>query len=434
MIAYFLDRAGARFWLIADRGILAATSMVVVVTLARLFDVTTFGEFSTILAVWFVVEVLLRAAVLNPLVVFSGRSLQPAHLFGSWLLLSLIVALAGTILIVAPLSVALKPPSYAQAVTSNALFIVLPYAAFHSLRRALIQNGAQMTTLAMSVSLCVGNVAAMAAMWLNLVPRDLTTACILVGAANLVATAIGWWLGKFPIALSHRYLSRLLARLGERRSVIFSTLLLEGPGTGLFSILLGAFGGAAETAHYVAARTLLRPVGIVLSALDDADRTQASHAQREGKREGLNRWYRTNRWVPALIALVPLALIFIFANALAVLVYGEKFHGLGPAVQICTLIFLIYAWQLPKIIYLITAGFETELARAALIGVLATLIAVFAVVAAGYPTANAILSAELFGAAVLAGLLAFTIWRARARVSGAAGAAGARSSAPPRQD
>lgn len=424
LIDSFLEKAGGRFWLVADRGILAATSMVVVVTLARLFDVTTFGEFSTILAIWFLVEVLLRAAVLNPLVVFSGRSLQPAHLFGSWLLLSLVVALAGTLLIVAPLSVALRPPSYAQAVGANALFIVLPYAAFHSLRRALIQNRSQAATLLMSVSLCVANVAAMAAMWFGLVPADLTTACLLVGGANLLATAVGWALGAFPVALSRRYLSRLIGRLAQRRSVIFSTLLLEGPGTGLFSILLGAFGGAAQTAHYIAARTLLRPVGIVLSALDDADRTQSSHALRSGKTAGLSQWYRSNRFVPAAIALLPLALIFLFADELAVLVYGEKFHDLGPAVQICTALFVIYAWQLPKIIYLITAGYEGALARAALVAVFVTLVALFACVAAGYATAIAFLGAELCGAVLLAILLALTIQKTKPQVEAAAAAAG----------
>ena len=414
-IDFFLEKADTRFWLVADRGILAATSMVVVVTLARLLDVTTFGEFSTILAIWFLVEVLLRAAVLNPLVVFSGRSLQPAHLFGSWLLLSMIVALVGTLLIIAPLSFALEPPSYAQAVTTNALFIVLPYAAFHSLRRALIQNRSQATTLLMSISLCVANVAAMAAMWFGLLPAKLTAACLLVGGANLLATAIGWTLGAFPVALSWRYLTNLLGRLAQRRSVIFSTLLLEGPGTGLFSILLGAFGGAAQTAHYVAARTLLRPVGIVLSALDDADRTQASHARRAGKSAGLWQWYRRTRFVPAAIAVLPLALIFIFADQLAVLVYGEKFDGLGPVVQICTLLFLIYAWQLPKIIYLISAGHEAELARAALVGVFVTLVALFGCVAAGYATAVAFLGAELCGAVLLVVLLALTIEKAKPR-------------------
>ena len=419
-IGSFLEKVDPRFWLVADRGILAATSMVVVVTLARLLDVTTFGEFSTILAVWFVVEVLLRAAVLNPLVVFSGRSLQPAHLFGSWLLLSLIVALAGALLILAPLSFALKPPSYGEAVTANALFIVLPYAAFHSLRRALIQNRAQGTTLLMSITLCLANVAAMAAMWFGLLPADLTTACLLVGGANLLATGAGWAFGAFPVALSRRYLINLLGRLAQRRSVIFSTLLLEGPGTGLFSILLGAFGGAPQTAHYVAARTLLRPAGIVLSALDDADRTQASHALRAGKAAGLSHWYRSTRFVPAAIALVPLALIFIFADQIAVLVYGEKFHALGPAVQICTALFLIYAWQLPKIIYLITAGYEAELARAALIGVFVTLVALFGCVAAGYATATAFLAAELCGAVLLAVLLALTIQKKKPRAEAAA--------------
>jgi O-antigen/teichoic acid export membrane protein len=291
------------------------------------------------------------------------------------------------------------------------LFIVLPYAAFHSLRRALIQNGARRTTLAMSVSLCAANIAAMAAMWLGILPPTLTMACLSIGAANLLAAALGWTLGALPVAFSWRYLTTLLRRLGQRRGVIFSTLLLEGPGTGLFSILLGAFGGADQTAHYVAARTLLRPVGIFLSAIDDADRTQASHALRDGRLAGLNQWYRTSRFVPAAIALLPLALIFAFANPFAVLVYGEKFHGLGPAVQICTALFLIYAWQLPKIIYLITAGFETGLARAAAVAVIATLAALLACVAAGYATANAFLASELGGALLLAIVLAITIRR-----------------------
>ena len=429
LINSFLEKVDARFWLVADRGILAATSMVVVVTLARLFDVTTFGEFSTILAIWFLVEVLLRAAVLNPLVVFSGRSLQPAHLFGSWLLLSLIVALAGTALIVAPLSVALAPPSYAQAVTANALFIVLPYAAFHSLRRALIQNREQAATLLMSISLCVANVAAMAAMWFGLLPADLTMACLLVGGANLLATGVGWALGAFPVSLSWRYLSHLIGRLAQRRSVIFSTLLLEGPGTGLFSILLGAFGGAAQTAHYIAARTLLRPAGIVLSALDDADRTHASHALRAGKAAGLTRWYRSNRFVPAGISLIPLGLIFLFADDIAVLVYGQKFHDLGVPVQLSTALFLIYAWQLPKIIYLITAGYEAELARAALAAVIVTLVALFACVAAGYATATAFLGAELCGAVLLAVLLALRIEKAKPQAGAGAAEAGLEAAA-----
>jgi O-antigen/teichoic acid export membrane protein len=424
LIDSFLEKIDARFWLVADRGILAATSMVVVVTLARLLDVTTFGEFSTILAVWFLVEVLLRAAVLNPLVVFSGRSLQPAHLFGSWLLLSLIVAVAGTLLIVAPLSVALEPPSYARAVSANALFIVLPYAAFHSLRRALIQTGAQAATLLMAVSLCAANVAAMAAMWFGILPAELTTACLLVGGANLLATGVGWALGAFPVSLSRRYLNRLIGRLAQRRSVIFSTLLLEGPGTGLFSILLGTFGGAAQTAHYIAARTLLRPAGIVLSALDDADRTRASHALRAGKAAGLTRWYRSNRFVPAAIALIPLGLIFLFADEIAVLVYGQKFHDLGVPVQLCTLLFMIYAWQLPKIIYLITAGYEAELARAALAAVIVSLAALFAAVAAGYATAVAFLGAELCGAVLLAVLLGLTIEKAKPQAAAGAGDAG----------
>jgi O-antigen/teichoic acid export membrane protein len=420
LIKSFLERFGTRFWLVTDRGILAATSMVVVVTLARLLDVPTFGAFSTILAIWFVVEVLLRGAVLNPLVVFSGQSSQPAYLFGSWLFLTLVVALVGAAVILAPLSVLLDPASYAHEVTGNALFIVLPYAAFHSLRRALIQKRLQQVSLAMSTCLFLANGTAMAAMWAGVLPADLAAACISIGGANLLAAGLGWYLGAFPVALSRRYLRRLFGRLVKRRSVIFSTLLLEVPGTGLFSILLGAFGGAAETAHYIAARTLLRPVGIILSAMDDADRTQASHALGTGKAVELARWYRSARFIPAAIALVPLVPIFLFSGQLAALVYGDKFHGLGPVIRLSAVLFLIFGWLLPKVIYLITSGHERELAQAALIAFCATLLMLGACVAAGYATAVGFSAVEICGGVLLTGLVTLKIERSRLTTPSAA--------------
>lgn len=412
LTAFSLERISPRLWLIADRGILAVTSMVVVVSLARLLDVHVFGAFSTILAVWFVVEVLLRAAVLNPLVVFSGHSLQPSYLFGSWLFLSLVVTLVSTMVIVVPLYFLLRPEDYAHAVAENALLIVLPYAAFHSLRRALIQKRKQHVSLAMSVCLLLSNSAGMAAIWAGLLPATITAASLVVGGGNLLAAGLGWFLGAFPVELSRRYLRHLVARLMRRRSVVFSTLLLEAPGTGLFSILLGTFGGAAETAHYMAARTLLRPVGIILAAMDDSDRTQASHAVRAGRTAELERWYRRARLIPVAISLLPVALVFVFADELATLVYGHKFEGLGPVVRLTSIVFLLGAWMLPKIIYLITSGNEDALTRAALYSFCGTLLILGLCVIAGHSTATAFVATEIVGALLLTGLLSLVIAKA----------------------
>jgi hypothetical protein len=85
---------------------------------------------------------------------------------------------------------------------------------------------------------------------------------------------------------------------------------------------------------------------------------------------------------------------------------------------------MIYAWQLPKIIYLITAGYEAELARAALAAVIVSLAALFAAVAAGYATAVAFLGAELCGAVLLAVLLGLTIEKAKPQAAAGAGDAG----------
>jgi O-antigen/teichoic acid export membrane protein len=411
LIRSFLEQTGPRLWLVADRGILAVTSMVVVVSMARLLDVPTFGAFSTILAIWFVVEVLIRGAVHNPLVVFSATTSQLRYLFGSWLLLSLLVALAGSAAIVLPLSFLLHPESYAQAVSTNAMLIVLPYAAFHSLRRAIIQKRLQYVSIWMSGTLFVANLASLGTIWAGALPADLTTACALIGTANILGAGLGWYLAGFRVALSRAYLRGLLGRLSRRRSAILSTLLLEGPGTGLFSILLGTFGGAAETARYLATRTLLRPVGIILTAMDDADRTQASHALAEGRLVQLARWYHGARYIPAVIALVPLLPTFMFGEELATLLYGDKFSGLEPIVRLSVVLFLFMAWLLPKTIYLITAGYARELARAALISFGFTLLVLGTFVAAGYATAMAFVGADVCGATVLAALLLLTIHR-----------------------
>lgn len=164
----------------------------------------------------------------------------------------------------------------------------------------------------------------------------------------------------------------------------------------------------------------MRPVGIVLNAMDDADRTQASHALGAGKSAELARWYRGARFIPAAIALVILVPIFLFSDALAGLVYGDKFGGLGPVVKLSAVLFLIFAWQLPKVIYLITSGHERELARAALVAFCGTLLLLGACIATGYATATAFVATEICGGVLLAGLVTLTI--ERSRLAGRSGA------------
>lgn len=407
--------------LVGDRAILAATNMLIVAALARLLDIETFGAFSTMLAVWLLTEVILRAAVLNPLVVLHANTTDPATFFGSWIVIALAAStLCGGAFLLA-LGVILKPAAYASAVATNGPLIVMSYAAFHTLRSALVLQGKRLPPLAMAVTLLVLIVIAMAAAWSGVLALDLTRACVLVAAAHIAAVGVGWIAGEMTVRVTARSIVESLHNLARSRAQIASSLILDVPGAGLFSILLGWAGGAAETARYFASRAILRPAGILLSAVDDADRAGASRAIGNGGTSAIDTWYRQARWIPLLIMGAPLAVIFLLSSELAVLVFGENYRGLGEPIRVCAVLFLLYGILMPKVIYLQTAGQSAALTRAALISLAVTLILLIVATLTGHATATGVMAAEVVGRLVLLLILNQKIARlSRAPLSAAA--------------
>ena len=396
--------------LVGERAILALTNVAVVLCLARLLDLESFGAFSTILALWFFIDVA-RTAVLNPLIAWHPQSAFPEYLFGSWFCLTLGVALFLGVPMLGALSIILSPQTYARAVALYAMTITFPFALFYSLRSAFIMQGFLRASLAMSCGLFVFCSIAIALLWAEGVARSLSWACALIAFAHVAAIGLGWSFGSFPVRFSFRHFVGILRRLLQNRAAIASTLVLDGPGLGLFSMVLGSTGGAVETARYVASRTLLRPVGIILNAMEEEDRVLAARSFKGGNTTELRDWYRRARFMPALIMLGPLILVLAFGDDLVTLVYGAKYDNIP--VSLWAFLMLVNALVWPQIIFLLTSGHARQLTLAALYSLAFTIILVLGVILMGHATASEFILAETGGRLLLIAFLTREITRVR---------------------
>ncbi len=349
--------------LVFERGCLALANILAVIVAARFLGERDFGVFTTVLSIWFFAEVILLSVIVEPLIAFSGKLRWPAHFNASWCALSAVSTVTITIAFTVLALFTLSPQDYGREVAASVVYFVPAYGLFHTTRRLLTRQEDRFASLRSVCVLCVVLVFGVGALYLGFVDPTVHMFCLVLAVAHAAGAAYALLIAGLRMSLSPHYFRALVSRLWRRRDASMSSLIVNAFGLGIFGWALGVLSGPVEVARFIASKTLMRPLGSIITALDDGGRNDAARATVESGSGGLSDWFRDNRHLAVFISIPILGAAFLFPDVLLRAVYAGKFDDLVPLVRIWCVYYFASSLLLPRRIYMLTTGRERELMR-----------------------------------------------------------------------
>lgn len=319
-----LMRLKGLHWLtgVMEQAIVAATSLASLALMSRRIGLEEVGIVASALVLWMLVEALQRAIVVLPLTATCPRPEADPEAFGSFIALNLVVTgLCSLLLFIA--GVALHPfdPAMGMATILSAP-VAFCGSLFLFLRQVFYLLARPALALVNAICIAVTTLGGLLALWFMPAADAISGALVISLGYGLSSAAFMIW-----IAAKARYSRRAFGRLIElRRTMLeFATASVAlHIATNGAQILLGIVSGPAAVAVFSFARTLIRPLTLVLHAVTDTERSRMARGIAEQGEKAVPQRVRVMHGTLLVTCALPLLVILLSTPQLLLLLYGEN--------------------------------------------------------------------------------------------------------------
>ena len=328
---------------IGDQIVVSLTNFILTLAIGRSFSAEEFASFGIGLSIGLMVQGLQRHALTIPLTLQPDSKImrRQAAILAEQYIVLIAVLLGGLCLIGGVVFIAL--PRYGHLIALSSLASLVVYLQLEFSRAFLIKTGKAGFLLASSAWYGLVSVALAAAAMQHLIRYE-TLLIILCGAMLLHALALMFSVGAPAWSRGKRLLRNDLLRYGGWSAA--ATLTYSGYNH-LPLLLLGATAAPIHAAIFVATRSLMQPLQIIMRGLDIADKSVfARVAHHPGTRDTLVFTMNCAAFY-AVISLVYCVTAGLFANQLVALAYGAKFSGVGTALLAWLPVYVLMGLAMP---------------------------------------------------------------------------------------
>jgi len=323
----------------ADQALFSASNFMLSIGLVRVFNESEFASYGIAMSIALFCQAIQRGFNIQASLLDSRNFLAKARgLLGAHLII-LTAALLIPLLAYIFLRVVGAPMMTADIAAATVACVAIFFQA-ETNRVFLIKRGRQVWSLAVSALLFSSYAAVIALGYL----KAITFQQGMIGLAVLYVTisaAVAWRGIKPNFSRGWREL------MTELKAVMAWTTvgtLASGAYSHLPVFVLGAVQSPIYTAGYVATRNLIQPLQVLVRGLDIADKhTFSGRADSNDLRRGV-KWPILRNIAASLAYAIP---VYFFAEGLLTLVYGQRFAGFAPALQLWIAVFVIVGPILP---------------------------------------------------------------------------------------
>lgn len=328
---------------IGDQIVVSLTNFALTLAIGRAFSAEEFASFGIGLSIGLMVQGLQRHALTIPLTLQHDGKIARRHaaiLAQQYIILIGVLAL-GLLIVGGALLISL--PHYGYLIALASLVSLVVYLQLEFSRAFLIKTRRAGYLLASAAWYGLVSLALAAAAMLHLIRYE--TLLIVLGAAMVLhALALMLCAGKPAWSRGRRLLRHDLLRYGGWSAA--ATLTYSGYNH-LPLLLLGAMAAPIHAAIFVATRSLMQPLQIIMRGLDIADKSVfAKVARHPGTRDTLIFTLNCAAFY-AVISLVYCVTAGLFANQLVTLAYGAKFSGVGGALLAWLPVYVLMGLAMP---------------------------------------------------------------------------------------
>lgn len=334
---------------IADQIVVSLTNFALTLAIGRAFSAEEFASYGIGLSIGLMVQGLQRHAITIPLMLQPDERIARRHqgVLAEQFLILMAVLCAGAIAVAG--AYLIGSARYGHLIAAASVICLIVYVELEFSRAFLIKIGKPWLLLASAgwYALVSVNLA------LAAITRHLTFEVLLIalgGAMVLHALALMLIAGRPAWVKGWRLLRHDLKRYGGWSAA--ATLTYTGYNH-VPLLLLGALAAPIHAAAFVATRSLLQPLQILLRGLDIADKSMFSNAARRPQSRETLTFTLTLAAIYAVIGAIFCVMAGLFADRLLVLAYGPKFAGFGAALLawIPVYVLLSIAMPLESLIY-----------------------------------------------------------------------------------
>lgn len=335
--------AATRLATVGDQVLVSLANFVLTLAIGRSFSAEALASYGIGLSIGLMVQAVQRHALIIPLMLQPGTRVMRRRggIVGAHLIVLGCVLLLGAAGLIAAWQ--LIASQYAYLIVAAAAVCLIVYVQLEFARAILIKLDKPFWLFAHG-TWYAGVCATLAG---GAVTHSVSYEVLLLalGCAMLMsALAVSFAARPIPFRLSLRLLGSDVSRYGGWAAVATATYAGYNH---LPLLLLGALAAPVHAAAFVATRSLMQPLQILLRGLDLADKTTFSNnASDPYARPALLFTFRL-AGVYAIAAGAFGAGAAIFAEQLLHLAYGGKFAGFGPALVAWTPVFALMSMTLP---------------------------------------------------------------------------------------
>jgi O-antigen/teichoic acid export membrane protein len=328
---------------IADQIVVSLTNFALTLAIGRSFSAEEFASFGIGLSIGLMVQGLQRHALTIPLTLQPDGRILHRHsaILAEQYIVLIAVLLIGLFVIGGTFFISL--PRYGYLIALASLVSLVVYLQLEFSRAFLIKTGKAAFLLASSAWYGLVSLALAAAALQHLIRYE-TLLLVLGGAMVLHALALMLSAGLPAWSRGTRLLRNDLLRYGGWSAA--ATLTYSGYNH-LPLLLLGAMAAPIHAAIFVATRSLMQPLQIIMRGLDIADKSVfARVAHHPGTRDTLIFTLNCAAFY-AVISLVYCVTAGLFADQLVALAYGSKFAGVGSALLAWLPVYVLMGLAMP---------------------------------------------------------------------------------------
>jgi O-antigen/teichoic acid export membrane protein len=328
-----------------DQALFSASNFMLSIGLVRVFHETEYAGYGIALAIAMLIQAVQRGFNIQASLLSSeqfshkARALLGAHVI--MLSVALVIPLIAYVCLRGAGVRALTSDIAAATVACVAIFFQIDVN-----RIFLIKRDRQVWSLAVSALVLASYIAVIALGYTGAITFQQGMLGLAVSLVA-VSAAIAWRGIRADFREGWREL------LNDLKAVIAWTTFGTAASTAYSALpvfLLGALQAPIYTAGYVATRNLLQPLQVLVRGFDIADKHLFSgRTDRNDFRSGVM-WPIIRNMLASLLYAMP---VYVFAEPLLTLVYGQKLAAFAPALQFWTVVFIVMSPILPleSIIY-----------------------------------------------------------------------------------
>ncbi len=328
---------------IGDQIVVSLTNFALTLAIGRFFSAEEFASFGIGLSIGLMVQGLQRHALTIPLTLQRDARIERRHaaILAQQYIILLCVVATGLLIIGGALLLSLPRYGYLVALASFVSLIV--YLQLEFSRAFLIKTKRTGFLLASAAWYGLVSLALAAAAMQHLIRYE--TLLIVLGAAmSLHALALMLCAGTPAWGRGRTLLRHDLLRYGGWSAA--ATLTYSGYNH-LPLLLLGAMAAPIHAAIFVATRSLMQPLQIIMRGLDIADKSVFAKIARQPDTRDTLVFTLNCAAFYAVISLVYCVTAGLFANQLVALAYGAKFEGVGGALLAWLPVYVLMGLAMP---------------------------------------------------------------------------------------